>query len=167
MTAHRSEPLLQPTDFLQEQGRNPAPVLFVRISNKDLEDGRPACDLYETDAKMVLERVRKWWLLSQYLAAWNANPSQSPGLLIGLWGSTRNRLVFASVRIDRARWSEAEHHDQNPELISLPVVEPPAGCLPSVDAFELRHRSLAYPNVTFGRTRSKHFRILEPGNGAS
>ena len=154
-------------DFLQIQGINPASVLFVRISDRDLDDGRPACDPYETDTQKVLERVRKWWLLSSQLVTWQANPNCSPGLLIGLWGKPQDRLVFASVKIDRSRWKEAEHNEEFPDLISLPIAEPPSGELPHVNAFDLRHRFLAHPNVTFGRTRSQHFRIYAPGSDAS
>jgi len=69
MAAHKDDHPLLLTDFLFLQGINPASVLFVRISDQDLDDGRSACDPYETDTQKVLERVRKWWLLSSYLAA--------------------------------------------------------------------------------------------------
>lgn len=153
---------LQLGDFLQIQGSSPAAVIFVRISDKDLSDGRPVCSPYETDTGKVLERVRKRWELSAYIAGWKANPDRSPGLLIGLWGSPQGRLVFASARIDRSRWSEAKHDDEFPALISLPIIEGPPGEPADVNAFGLRHSSLAYPNVTFGRNRNEHFHIFPP-----
>jgi hypothetical protein len=148
-------------DFLVAQGLTPSPVLFVIVTDVDLAGDRvgynPASP--PTDAQ-IQARVDRWWQLHHFVPGWRASPKDSPGLLVGVFGSPGRQIVIASARIDRSCWERAE--DAKGGKISVPLIEPV-----DLDAFHLRGRRIARAaGLMFGGIPAQ-FYILLGANGVA
>jgi hypothetical protein len=131
-----SKEKLQLDDFILVQKDSPMPVLFVRVNDKNFDDGRVGYDLANppTDVQ-TRERVDRWWQLSGYVNKWSETPNESPGLLIGITGKPGAQLVIASLMIDRNAWGMVEAYSRGEGKISIPLTTPT-----DLDAFNLRGR---------------------------
>lgn len=128
---------LQLIEFLSKQGKEPTPVLFVIVTDVVLRDGRYGYDPANPPSdEQIRDRIDRWWQLGQFLPKWRANPKESPGLLIGVFGSPGRQTVIASARIEQAAWAKADESSHC--RLSVPLVEPL-----NLDAFELRGRRVA------------------------
>lgn len=146
-----TEPELTLSDFLALQGAKPTSVLFVIITRLDFEGDRagydPAGPLSDDQLR---QRLDHWWQVQRFLPEWAANPVESPGLLIGVYGSPGQQLVIGSAHIDRASWASAE---QQGGLIRIPLIEPT-----NLDAFSLRGRRIARASgLRFGSFKAQQF----------
>ena len=82
-------------DFLTAQGPSPRPVLFVIVNTLDLAyDGRAGYDPATPPEDVVVRiRVDRWWQLGKLIPGWINAPDQSPGVLVGVFGSPGRRTV--------------------------------------------------------------------------
>jgi len=132
-----SEPELLLHDFLSAQGSDPVPVLFVIVTSVDFDDDRVGYNPASPPSdEQIRVRVDRWWQVRRFVDAWASTPDDSPGLLIGVFGSPGRQMVIASARVDRANWREAETVSGG--LVRVPLVEPV-----DLDAFSLRGRRIA------------------------
>lgn len=151
-----AQPPLERRDFISIQ-RAPGSVLFVRISERQFDDGRIAYDpSAPPDDVHVLERVDRWWQLEGCLASWASTPTRSPRLLIGVYGPPGRQIIIASVRIDRSAWGRVEHFPSGEGKVKIPTAGPD-----NLDAFRLRGRRIATGQVRFGRVPSQFFALLQ------
>lgn len=142
-------------DFLAMQGAEPAPVLFVIISSLDFEGDRAGYDpANPLGDDQLRQRLDRWWQVQRFLPEWAVNPADSPGLLVGVYGSPGQQLVIGSTRIDRASWASAERQGG---MVRVPLAEPA-----DLDAFSLRGRRIARAaGLRFGSFRHQQFIRLE------
>jgi hypothetical protein len=129
-------PPMKRSDFFSMQTDPPMPVLFVSVGEKDFGDGRAGYDFAAPPAdEKVLERVEKWWQLSNLIPVWAKKPDQSPGLLVGISGSPGAQILIASILVDRSGWNDAENCPQGGGKIRVPIKP-----TPKLDACGLRGR---------------------------
>jgi len=82
------EPELERPDFLGLQGPSPMSILFVIVNDVDLDEGPVGYNPANPPSdEQIYERVDRWWQLQKMLPQWTSAPSESPGLLIGIYGS--------------------------------------------------------------------------------
>ena len=152
-------PELRLQDFLACQGQESGPVLFVINTSVTFADSRVGYDPASppTDDQ-IRDRLERWWQLSKYRAAWASNPSSSPALLVGVFGSPGRQTVIAASRIDRNRWRDAENCPEGGGRLRVPLLEPV-----DLDAFGLRGRRISQDaGIRFGGIPSQFFLILHP-----
>jgi len=154
--AHRlGLPPLTRVDFLQQdEGTHRCPVLFVRISGENFEDGRVGYDpaTPPTDDQ-ILERMDRWWQLGQHVAAWRVEPERSPAVVVGVHGKPGAQIVIGTVNIDRSRWATAQ---EDGGYYQIPTSGPR-----DLDALELRGRRIsADARIKFGSFSRQSFIIL-------
>jgi len=146
---------LKKADFITFQERDPVPVMFVYIKPGPLPppDGRDAgTPLNPRPPEKVLERVQKWWQVQKYLQEWQANPQQSPGVLVAVQGTPSERFVIAALMIERSKWKDCKDDGG----ICVPTV-------PSqdLDAFKLRGRGIQkQAGIVFELDNTRHFAFL-------
>jgi hypothetical protein len=142
-------------NFLTVQGSRAFPVLFVRVTESDLPDGRIGYRLENPPSdREIRERVEKWWVVGRYLSNWARNPECSPGLLIGVYGRPGAQFVIASMRIDRSNWDNVESRRGGGRRI--PLLRPN-----DIDAFILRGRRISRTaKLTFGNRSNQSFILL-------
>src|SRR5260221_1964375 len=87
---------LQINDFVSAQKDSPMSVLFVRVNDKNFDDGRVGYNLANppTDAQ-IRKRVEEWWQVSGPVPQWVKTPKESPSLLIGITGKPGAQMVIA------------------------------------------------------------------------
>ncbi len=146
-------------DFLAVQGTAPLPVLFVSVGSEDFDDGRVGYDLANppSDAQ-VRERTDRWWQLHKFLPHWILNPAESPGLLVGIYGTPGAQLIIASLLIDRSAWANAEKYLGGGGKVSVPLHRQD-----DLDAFGLRGRSIDKgAGIAFEGVAAGFFAVLRP-----
>jgi hypothetical protein len=152
-----SEHPLKKEDFISKQGASPKAVIFVKVGNKDFGDGRTGYDPANPPSDdQILERTDRWWQLSGYLREWQANPNESPSLLIGVNGTPGAQIVIASVLIDTNGWPNVQNIGQG--KMNIPTLQ-----TPHLDAFNLRGRRIdKNTGIAFGGISAAFFMISKP-----
>jgi hypothetical protein len=151
------EPELVLADFLIRQGPRPNPVLFVINSSSTFADSRVGYDPASppTD-EQIRARLERWWQLAKYRKTWGANPSLSPGVLVGVFGSPGRQIVIAAASIDQSAWGRAEDCPEGGGRLRVPLLEPV-----DLDACGLRGRRISLDaGIRFGGIPSQFFAIL-------
>jgi hypothetical protein len=138
------------------------PILFVYINHHNFDDGRMGYDLANPPSdEEILARMDRWWQLRPYVNQWMANPSQSPGLLVGVSNPPQNRFIIGAVTVARTRWKFTRRDGAS--LYQVPTVGPS-----DLDAFHLRGRRIsADVAIPFSNRRDQHFVLFptSPGHG--
>jgi hypothetical protein len=147
-------PLLREEFLKRRAGQVPCPVIFVRINERDFEDGRVGYNAaHPPTDRQILERMDKWWSLSRFAEVWSNRPSTSPKTLIAISGRPGAQIVAGALRIDRSGWERAEHDGA---LYVVPTEGPR-----DLDALGLRGRRVsADADIKFGPFRNQSFLIL-------
>jgi len=140
------------SDFLDEQGDNPCPVLFVIVNDRNHADHRIG---YNPASPPTDEEIRvRWWQLARRLPAWASDPGSRPGLQIAIFGSPGRQMVVASARIDRQRWPDVEPWREG--KIQVPLLEPV-----HLDAFGMRGRRVdRETGIRFGGILAQFYMLL-------
>ena len=155
------EPALKRKDFFSRKlGLPKAPILFVKINDKDFDDGRvgytPAHP--PTDAQ-IIKRMEQWWMLGRFIEQWTQDARTSPSMLVGISGSPGNQTIIGAAAIDVGKWSKAEREGS---LFGVRVRN-----RRDLDFCGLRGRRIAREaNIKFGPFRTQTIFILDP-NGTS
>lgn len=154
-----SLPKLEKTDFLKIQRKEKASLLFVKISDKDFEDGDTIRVGYNPanppSDSQILARMEKWWQLGKHIAHWANETSKSPFVLIGINGGPGGQFIIGSVFVDRSHWREAKAENG---FYAIPTLK-----TPGLDALSLRGRRINKDaNIKFGAFFSQIFLILNP-----
>lgn len=99
----------------------------------------------------------RWWQQGKLIPAWTKAPEQSPGLLVGVFGSPGRQTVIASLQIDQSGWATAERRPGNQGRVRVPLVNED-----ELDAFSLRGRRISpAAGLKFGRFAIESFAILD------
>jgi hypothetical protein len=142
------------SEFLTVQGSAPTPVLFVIVTDIDLDERVGYNPANLPNEEQIRKRVDRYWQLQRFLPAWTANPQLSPGLLVGVFGSPGRQIVIASARIDRGKWATAELYKGG--KLCVPLCEPL-----NLDAFGLRGRRIAKGRLMFGGIPAQFYIVLD------
>ena len=144
-------------DKLRALAASIGPIMFVRITQKDFDEGEgrigydPASP--STDEQLA-NRAEAWWQVARRVRDWAAEPLRSPALLVAVSGAPRRQQVIASIAIDRNAWSGAEV--KSPGLLKIPVRRE------NLDACELRGRPLESGlDLKFGQFKQEQFKLFD------
>jgi hypothetical protein len=138
-------PLLPPLT-VSEVGVLTGGALVVRNSfGEDLEPGRPRLDPMRVDPEVLIENIRRYWLLERLRPLWIADPTAAPRVVVAAAGPPQRRYVPTSVHLDPEHWGDVPRHE-------LPL---DIDRSPNLDACSLRGRLLA--DAKFARMRHHHF----------
>lgn len=134
--------------------KNLCPALFVYISSEKFTDGRVGYDpAHPPSDKEILERIDHQWQLRSRLDKWSGEPRKSPGILIGVAGTSEARIIIGAVKIDRRKWGSTKIDGSD---IWIPTKGPK-----DLDALRLRGRRISpNANIKFSRAYSGFFYIL-------
>ena len=154
-----SLPKLEKTDFSKIQRKEKASLIFVKISDKNFEDGDSVRVGYNPanppSDNQILARMDKWWQLGKHTAQWSDDSSKSPFVLIGINGRPGGQFIVGSVFVDREKWQKAKPENG---LYSIPTIK-----TLNLDALDLRGRRIdKAANIKFGAFTSQIFLILNP-----
>lgn len=144
-------------DELRAIARAMGPIMFVRITPKDFDegDGRTGYDPANpsTDEQLAF-RAEAWWQVSRRKRDWAEKPQLSPALLVAVSGAPRRQQVVASMAIDRSAWRNAESMPQG--LLKIPVRRD------NLDACALRGRPLEPGlDLRFGQFKQDQFKLFD------
>jgi hypothetical protein len=134
---------------------------MVNINDLDLGDGREGDLLVDVpDDDKIAQRVDRWWRLYGHASReWSGQPKKSPGLLLGIAGRGGQRMILASIRIDRAGWAKAISEPLKGGLICIPHDEQN---LEGLDYRRLRGRRIDLGgDLRFGRFNHEVFIVLD------
>jgi hypothetical protein len=162
-TGHRFAPLGVPTELAERPLLPPLTVsevgvltggaLIVRNSfGEDLEPGRPRLDPMRIDPEVLIENVRRYWLIERLRPDWIAEPATAPKVVVAAAGPLKRRYVPTSVFLDSERWGDVPRHELPLDIESSP----------DLDACSLRGRLLE--DAKFAQMRHHHF-IWVDGTG--
>lgn len=138
-------PLL-PLLTVSEIGVMTGGALIVRNSfGEDLEPGRPRLDPMRIDPEVLIENVRRYWLIERLRPEWIADCASAPRVVVGAAGPLKRRYVPSAIRLDPQGWDEVPRHEL-PLALSESI---------DLDALSLRGRLLS--DARFAQMRSHHF----------
>ena len=163
-TGHRFVPLGVPTELAERPLLPPLTVrdlgvltggaLIVRNSfGEDLEPGRPRLNPMRIDPEVLIENIRRFWLIERLRPQWIDDPAAAPKVVVAAAGPLKRRYVPTSVFLDSRRWSDVPERELPLDLRRSP----------DLDACSLRGRILA--DAKFAQMRDHHF-IWVDGTGA-
>lgn len=143
-TGHRFAPLGVPTELAErpllppltvsEVGELTGGALIVRNTfGQALEPGRPRLDPMRIDPEVLIENIRRYWLIERLRPDWIADPTTAPRVVVAAAGPLRRRYVPTSVFLDSGRWGDVPRHE-----LPLDIEKEP-----DLDACSLRGRLLA------------------------
>lgn len=145
-------PLLPPLT-VREVGVLTGGALVVRNSfGEDLEPGRPRLDPMRIDPEVLIENIRRYWLIERLRPSWIADPATAPKVVVAAAGPLKRRYVPTSVLLDPERWGDVPRHELPLDIENSP----------GLDACSLRGRLLA--DAKFAQMRHHHF-IWVDGTG--
>lgn len=149
------KPMLLRSDFITGQSVPASPVLFVYVNSRKL-DGRIGYDPSNPpNERQILDRMDCWWQLGSHRKRWMADPTLSPGLLVGVHGAPGSQLVIGAVKIDVASWSSVVPAKDG--LFKIPTAGPA-----NLDAYGLRGRRIdPAARIRFGSFKQQVFIILQ------
>lgn len=144
---------LQPPLTVADVGRMTGGALIVRNSfGAELEPGRPRLDPMQIDPDVLVENIRRYWLIEKLRPGWVNDPSLAPKVVVAAAGPPKRRYVPTSVWLDADRWASVPRHELPLDL---------ARC-PDLDAGSVRGRLLI--DAKFARGRIHHY-IWVDGSG--
>jgi predicted GIY-YIG superfamily endonuclease len=137
---------LQPPLSVSEIGQRTGGALIVRNSfGKDPEPGRPRLDPLRIDTRVLVDNIRRKWLIENLRPTWIAEPEVAPKVVLAAAGPLKRRYVPAAVYLDTDGWG------------AVPAQELPLALhrSPELDACSLRGRLLS--DAKFARGPVHHF----------
>jgi hypothetical protein len=149
-----AERSLQPQVSVSEIGVLTGGALIVRNSSgDDLEPGRPRLNPMRIDAEVLVDNIRRYWLIENLRPAWIAGPETAPKVVLAAAGPPGRRYVPAAVYLDTDRFG------------SVPAKELPLALdrSPGLDACSLRGRLLS--DAKFARGPIHHFIWVDASGG--
>ncbi len=155
-TGHQFAPLGVPTELaertqqnaltVRELGRCTGGALIVRNSfGGELQPGRPRIDPLRIEPEVLVDNIRRYWLIEKLRPGWIADPASAPKVVVAAAGPLKRRYVPAAVLLDSSRWGDVPTHE-------LPLQDPES---PDLDACSLRGRLLL--DAKFAQMRHSHF----------
>jgi hypothetical protein len=134
-------------------------TMFVRINQEDFSTQKGQLSGYDLASPPsdldIKTRIEKWWQVNARSVFWSSNPSQSPGLLLGVTGSPGSQFIIGSARIDTTQWGQAEIWKGG--LLKIPLLKTDS----RLDAEALRGRPISREiGLTFNSFRHSQFRIF-------
>jgi hypothetical protein len=153
---HRFAPLGVPTELAERPLLPPLTVsevgvltggaLIVRNSFGDeLAPGRPRLDPMQIDPAVLIENIRRYWLIEKLRPGWIADPVSAPKVVVAAAGPPKRRYVPTSVALDQHQWGLVP-----PQELPLDI-----DGSPDLDTCSLRGRLLA--DAKFSNMRQLHF----------
>lgn len=149
-------PPLKRSDFIQSQGKDCFPVIFVIMTADRLRDSREGYSVSKPPKdSLIVKRAEAYWQLGRYVEGWAANPESSPGLLIVVNGKPGAQIVIASLIIAQDEWCNVV--EEKFRLIQIPLQN-----RNELDAFGLRGRRIdKEAGIKFGPKTNDFFKILK------
>lgn len=161
-TRWRFRPLGVPESFadrlslpsLRREDFAPDSVLFVKINDKNFDDGRVGYDPTRPPSnQQILQRMDRYWQLGPYCAEWAKTPSSGPSLLVGVSGKPGGQIIIGAAEVDSSAWARARVGGAD----HMVPTDGPA----DLDARSLRGRKLhAAADIKFGPNSNQIFAIL-------
>ncbi|WP_188079181.1 hypothetical protein [Actinotalea subterranea] len=122
----------------------------------DIERGQ--IDPLDPSPVAVADRIRRWWSLRPWLAAWGQEQAARPLALVGLSGRPAYRFVTGAIDLQAIDWSALEVDGSS---IGFPFPADHPATDDQLDAFQLRGRVVT--GIAFSNLKHELVRIYGPG----
>lgn len=95
-------------------------VVFCNLTSQ-LKSGKAKVGPTSFSDDVILENIKGHWAVKKFIPTWSETPTDSPSYLVAVQGPVNDRIVIASVEIQKDGWAQTPSAPWAPNLFEVPI----------------------------------------------